>query len=167
MMQNGLSDERLEASLVGSPEYYMHAGNTNKAWVDQMYLDLLNRAADPQGEQAWLTALQNGAQRIDIAYGFAASAEREGIRVRADYQTFLNRSPSQSEVDAWVQQFESGRAVNEDVVAGFAASQEYFLRHLNNSSDWLLAVYHDILNRSADDAGYAASLAYLYSTESH
>jgi len=51
---------------------------------------------------------RSGVSPQAVAYGFATSREREGNRVRLDYQTFLGRTPSQSEVDAWVNQFAHG-----------------------------------------------------------
>src|SRR5207237_1330965 len=42
-MQHGLTDEQLEAGFIGSPEYYAFSGGTDKAWVDNMYQNLLGR----------------------------------------------------------------------------------------------------------------------------
>lgn len=121
----GMTDELLEAQFIGSPEYFQHSGGTNKDWVDHMYFDLLGRAPDPAGETSWVNALTNGMDRSVVAMGFAASAEREGITVRNDYQTFLGRQPGDSEVSSWVSAFQ-GELTNEDVVAGFVGSDEYF-----------------------------------------
>ncbi|HVX14394.1 MAG TPA: DUF4214 domain-containing protein [Pirellulales bacterium] len=128
LMQGGLSDELLEAGFIGSPEYYQHSGGTNKAWVDAMYENLLGRAADPAGEAVWLAALANGESRTSVAYGFAASPEREAEVIRGDYSTYLGRNPADAEVASWVLAFESGYS-NENVIAGFVASGEFFKLH--------------------------------------
>ncbi len=60
-------------------------------WVDAMYQDLLGRPADLTGQSYWVEQLKQGASRSGVAYGFAASLEREGQRIQADYQTFLRR----------------------------------------------------------------------------
>jgi hypothetical protein len=52
-MQQGLSDEHLEAYFVGSDEFYRHAGGTDKGWVDAMYQSLLGRPANSAGESFW------------------------------------------------------------------------------------------------------------------
>jgi hypothetical protein len=128
LMRAGLSDEHLEANFLASPEYYRHSGGTNKGWVDGMYQDLLARGADPSGEAVWVQALASGATRDQIAYNFAASPEREAIRIRADYSQYLGRAVSAPEVANWVFAFEQGFS-NEDVIAGFVASDEYFQKH--------------------------------------
>ena len=83
-----------------------------------------------------------------IAYGFAASAEREGMRVRGDYQKYLGRTPAQAEVDGWINAFVNHTASNEDVLAGFIQSPEYYRSHGGDARDWLFAAYNDALNRN-------------------
>lgn len=128
LMGQGLSDEQLAAQLIGTPEYFAHAGGTNKAWVDHMYFDLLGRSPDLQGEAAWVNALGAGMPRSLAAYGFASSSEREAIIVRNDYQVFLGRQASQMEVAGWVNGFSDGLR-NEDIIAGFVGSDEFFNNH--------------------------------------
>jgi hypothetical protein len=126
-MRQGLSDEQLQATFVGSPEYYAFTGATDRKWVDGMYHDLLGRPPDQAGENYWVQVLAAGADRETVAYGFAASLEREQMRVQDDYQSFLARPANAAEVDFWVNGFASG-GKNEDVVAGFVGSTEYYLR---------------------------------------
>jgi hypothetical protein len=97
----------------------------------------------------------------DIAYGFAASAEREGQHVTADYQHYLGRTPALWEVDYWVGQFVNADWTNERVIAGFVGSAEYFQSHYNNATDWLFAAYQALLGRQPDDAGLHAWLPVL------
>jgi hypothetical protein len=128
MQHHGLTDERLEAGFIGSPEFYQHAGGSDKLWVDAMYVDLLGRAADQQGESYWVGQLAKGVQRSDVAFGFAASLERERQRVSDDYMHYLGRLPDQQGIDFWVNQFAHG-LTNENVITGFVASDEYFKNH--------------------------------------
>ncbi len=127
-MQSGLTDEQLEASFIGSNEYYQHTGGTNPLWVDAMYQDLLGHAPDPSGEVYWVQQLTNGVSRTSVAFGFAASAEREGQHVQQDYQHYLGRTAAASEVNYWVSQFGVG-VTNEAIITGFVASEEYFQKH--------------------------------------
>ena len=132
LMHSGLTDEQLEAAFIGSPEFYGHSGGSDRAWVDEMYFDLLGRAPDAAGEAYWVNVLAHGGNRSQVAAGFAASLEREGQTVQNDYLTFLGRQPSQSEVNHWVNAFQHGSS-NEQLVAGFVGSNEYF--HQQTSDD--------------------------------
>ncbi len=127
-MRGGVSDELLESLFIGSPEFYLHSGGTDRAWVDAMYMNVLGRAPDAAGEAAWVAALAAGANRTSIAYNFAASPEREALRITSDYSNYLGRSPGHGDIAGWVAAFESGFS-NENVVAGFVASDEFFSRH--------------------------------------
>jgi hypothetical protein len=153
-LQNGLRDEQVVAAFLGSPEYYAHAGGTDPAWVDAIYHDLLGRAADPAGEAAWLTSLAAGTGRGAIAYGFATSTEAEGLVVQSDYQTYLGRSATAGEVSVLVNALQSG-ITNEQVIAGFVSSPEYFESATKGNGDqktWIRSLYSDVLNRSPSTA---------------
>ncbi|HWB13509.1 MAG TPA: DUF4214 domain-containing protein [Pirellulales bacterium] len=129
-MEAGLTDEELEAGFIGSDEFFTtQGGGTNAGWVDALYQKLLGRPADASGKAFWLAQLAAGESRAQVALGFTSSVEREEQRVTADYQTFLGRQPDQSGLNFWVSQFAQGRLTNEDVVAGFLASDEYFSKH--------------------------------------
>jgi autotransporter-associated beta strand protein len=159
-LQSGLTDEQLEAAFIGSAEYIQNHGGTSEAWVRGLYHDLLGRDPDAAGLNFWLDALQRGASPSGIAYGFAASAEREAQRITADYHQYLDRDPEPGIVAVWVNAFQNG-ARNEDVIAGFVGSGEYFRRKFNNVRDWLFSAYRDILSRPADDAGTITWLGIL------
>jgi hypothetical protein len=128
-MQNGLSDEQLEASFIGSAEFYQTSGGTAKGWVDAMYRDLLGRSPDSAGEAFWIQGLDQGASRAGVAYGFAVSTEREGQRITGDYQKYLGRLPDVSGLSYWLDQFANHGQINENLITGFAASNEYFYVH--------------------------------------
>jgi hypothetical protein len=155
-MQNyGLTDERLEARFVGSPEYINNHGGAGAGWVTGMYQNLLKRTPSRAEIALWVNGLNAGVSTEAVAYGFAASVERESNRVVADYQSFLGRRPSPAEVSIWVTGFTQG-VTNEAVVAGFLASAEHYSNHLNSPAAWLTAAYKDILNRAPDSAGYGS-----------
>lgn len=147
-MRSGLTDEQLEASFIGSAEFYSHLGGTDIKWVDGMYADLLGRQADPAGEQYWTRQLAAGESRSDVAYGFAASLEREQQRIEGDYRHYLNRPADQQGLSFWVNQFAEG-LTNEDLIAGFVGSSEYYA-HAADSSIALSA-------QLADDTGISSS----------
>jgi hypothetical protein len=128
MQNHGLTDERLEAGFISSPEFYTHAGGTDKAWVDALYQDLLGRPADAGGEAYWVHQLAVGVSRANVAYGFATGTERESQRITDDYMHYLGRQPDSQGLAYWVEQLASG-VTNEQVITGFVASDEYFHKH--------------------------------------
>ena len=151
LMQNGLTDEQMEADFIGSKEYIAKHGGTGRAWVTGMYQDLLGRNPSAAEVQGWVTALNNGTPAAAVALGFAASPEREGQRVRFNYRTYLGREAQPAEVDLWVNGFLAG-LTNEEMAAGFVGSAEYYQNAQKGHSDratWLSSAYQDILHRAA------------------
>jgi hypothetical protein len=156
-MHNGLSDEHLEADCIGSTEYIQNHGGAGAAWVTGMYQNLLGRTPSQAEVSQWLRQLTQGVSTTAIAYGFAASAEREGLRVIADYRQYLGRTPGAGEVANWVAAFESGAATNEGVVAGFLGSTEYVQKTLDNASGWFAAAIQDLFGHVATQVSAAPS----------
>jgi streptogramin lyase len=164
LMRHGLSDEQVEADFISAPEYIQDHGGLGAGWVESMYQDLLGRTPAPQEVNGWLVAMQNGWTPAQVAYGFAASPEREAIRVQQDYQQYLGRTASAAEVNGWVNAFLNLHYSNEDVTAGFIASWEYYNnpnRGKGDNTDWLLSVYRDVLHRLPGSGELAGWLAYL------
>jgi hypothetical protein len=161
MLSGSVTDEELEAQFIGSPEYINDHGGSGAGWIRGMYQDLLGRQPSDAEVQAWVAFLAQGGSPTTVAYEFAASPEREGIRIRADYQTYLGRGPSDAEVTAWVSAFANHQITNEDVIAGFVGSPEYFAKHYANAADWIFSAFNDVLGRNPDQATSAAWLGYL------
>jgi hypothetical protein len=145
-MQAGLTDEQLEACFISSPEYIQNHGGTGAAWVEGLYHDILGRAPDPVGLRSWLGALAAGVTPYQIADDFAASPEREGLRVIADYENYLGRYPTPVEVAGWVNAFLQGVS-NENVVAGIVGSTESYTRTGGTVDPalWLRGAYRHVL----------------------
>jgi hypothetical protein len=160
LLQRGMTDEELEAGFIGSPEYIRNHGGIGEAWVRGLYQDLLGRTPSPQEVTAWMNLLAGGASSYFIAHGFAASAEREALRVAGDYLHYLGRPSAAAETNAWVGLFQHGLD-NESVIGGFVGSAEYYHKHGADPRDWLVGAYHDILGRSPDDPSLGAWLAFL------
>jgi streptogramin lyase len=167
-MQHGLTDEHLEAGFIGSGEYIQSHGGAGAGWVQGMYQDLLGRTPAQAEVDHWLQVLRSGVSTVEVAYGFAASGEREGQRVTADYQEYLGRTPADSEVAGWVSAFESGSKTNEDVIAGFVGSAEYFQEHFGNAADWFASASQALFGTAATQSSSVPSYLYAVSaTLSH
>jgi subtilase family serine protease len=148
-MQQGLSDEWVEALFIGSTEYIVDHGGAGAGWVRGMYENLLGRMPAQSEVDQWVADINAGLSTTSVAYGFSASIERETNRVTADYTTYLNRVPGQSEVQGWVNDFEQGLS-NETVIAGFVGSLEFYGNNGGGPSAWLDAAYVGLFGGHAD-----------------
>jgi hypothetical protein len=128
-LQGGLSDEHLEASFFSSPEYIASKGGLGAGWVNGVYQDELGRPADPAGQAYFLSQIAAGVSPKQLTFTFAASPEREAQRIGVDYLRYLHRPLDVAGQAYWVDQFVHHGASNENVIAGFLASLEYFQQH--------------------------------------
>ncbi len=162
-MQQGLTQQRLEASFLSSPEYWTSHGGTSTAWVQALYHDLLERAPDEAGLNAWLAQMNAGTPAYEVALGLAASLERAAMQIREDYFTYLGRAASEEDVNYWTGRFRDG-ATNETLVAGFVASSEYYYKAAKGNgspADWIHSLYRNVLHRPAAAAEVSAWLGIL------
>ncbi len=165
-MQHGVTDEQIESCFIGSAEYIVSKGarpGNWAPWVTSMYQDLLGRAPSAAEVQEWVAGLNRGISTTFVAHGFAASAERETVRVTAIYEKFLDRAPTAVEVAQWVNAFEAGLATDEYIIAGFVGSAEYFHDHGGDATTWIVSAYEVILGHAPDSAGEQAWLTFLES----
>ncbi|HVX15362.1 MAG TPA: DUF4214 domain-containing protein [Pirellulales bacterium] len=124
-MRNGLTDQELEAGFVASAEFYASAGGTDAAWVSAIYRLLLGRTADGDGLTYWTGQLSAGVSRLAIAERIANSSENDSQLITADYEHYLGRAPDSDGLTYWLGQFTAGKT-NEDIIAGFTGSEEFF-----------------------------------------
>lgn len=157
MRTGDVTDEELEASIIGSAEYINANGGLGMEWILSMYTDLLGRVPTTQELINWYSQIVAGADPVAVAYGFAASGEREAVRVTTNYQTLLGRTPNQAEVNSWVDLFVNQGMTNETMRGAFTGSSEYF-SGLGQSSAaaWVSAAFTSLLNRAATPADVAA-----------
>jgi hypothetical protein len=100
-LQIGLSPERVDASILGSNEYFDRQGSGNIPYVQALYRDVLGREADSAGLEAHVAALARGATRTEVSFGFLTSVER-GTQVAGEaYQSLLGREGTEAELVMW------------------------------------------------------------------
>ena len=92
--------------------------------IDALYHDLLGRAPEPAGRQYWLTHFDVGT----IASQFLFSVEGRQVLVESYYSSILGRTFDRAGLDYWTQQLLTG-ASDENIIADFLSSQEYFQAH--------------------------------------
>lgn len=75
-LDNGSSLTSVAGVFVSSQEFVnQYGGLNNEAFVNQMYLNGLHRAADPSGANYWTTQLNNGLSRATLVAEFSESTE--------------------------------------------------------------------------------------------
>jgi hypothetical protein len=149
------------------------------AFISGLYHDVLGRAADSGGLQAFqqtLDAARNSVH-VQFALAYVTSPEERSDLVAGFYTKYLGRTPSAPEVAGWVAVLQQGETP-EQVIAAFISSAEYFQKQGGTNSGFVNQIYQDLLGRAPDpssqgflsllNGGAARSLitaAFLASTE--
>jgi hypothetical protein len=131
-LDKGGTAEQLEASLLGSEEYFNasvfrrnHANGTNDAFLAGLYGDVLHRMIDPVGLQGRTQALANGTSRSAVAASVLASLESDQMEVQTLYSRFLRRTADSSGLGTFTESLQKG-VPNEAIIATLLGSDEYF-----------------------------------------
>ena len=89
-----------------------------------------------------------------LAQGYNWSQEQEARRFIVNmYQEYYQRSPSESEVQNWMQYIRKGDSLKE-IHASFIGSEEYFNKHRRNQSSWLNGVFATVVNRNPQSSEF-------------
>ncbi len=172
-VQGGQPLSGLASGFLASDEFRARFGDIgdNGAYVDRLYQNVLGRAGDAAGREAWTSALNAGASRADVLVAFSESAEskagtsalvQNGIWDRSEaaaevarlYDTVFGRSPDVPGLVVWKTAIEGGGAALVQVADAFTASGEFRARYGDlNNRDFADALYVNTLDRAADRAG--------------
>ena len=158
---------------------------SDEAFVTLLYNVLLNRAPDPVGMEAWLSALETGASRKYVIAGLANSQEWKGLCaeyqiepgsfssdeprdqnlmvtafVQRLYTLCLNRSADVPGLNYWTSELVKKSQDCAHVAYGFFFSKEFFAKNLTNA-DYVEVLYQVLLGRGSDPVGRAAWVAQL------
>ena len=120
----GTSISAVGVHVFASDEFLHRSGGTLAGFVDQLYLRLLGRASDDDGQRYWLEQMRRGATRASVAHAFYASVESRRDRVRSTYLEVLERPADADGLTYWTDRLR----FHDDVVlaAALAVSAEYF-----------------------------------------
>lgn len=147
-----------ETALVGSssPGTTVASGTANQNFVNQVFLDLLGRAADVSGLGYWSTLLDQGGSRQTVLNGIQGSTEFRQILVQSLYKHYLKRSADASGLSSFQAFFQQGGTVAQ-AASILVSSAEYFqVRGGNTNNGWLTVLYSDVLGRAIDSNGSAS-----------
>jgi hypothetical protein len=129
---SGLTDEQVEAQILGSAEYFSIAGGTNAAWISRIYQDVLGRAPSTAETTTWSTLLGT-ASRTTVALNILNSVEARTQRVGGYFPRFLRRNGASADTSPFVGALAAG-STDEQVIALIVGADEY------NSASTVLVV---------------------------
>lgn len=129
------ANPRESRALASSPSSYLVA----------LYQKVLGRTPDYGEPEGWLRS----APRLpldQVAKEFLCSEEKRREKISNYYRSFLGRSESVWENDAWFRSRQSW----EEMTIGFLGSEEYFRRSGGTHVAFVTRLYHDLLGRAPD-----------------
>lgn len=138
---------------------------TDEEFVTIVYSNVLRRVPDAEGLAFWLDQLDDGRTRASVLVSFADSIENiertstappmtdAGMEVLRLYRAAFGRVPDSGGFDFWLARRNTGDSLSV-LATQFIASPEAS-GYLDNPEDSLFieALYGNVLNRNADDAG--------------
>jgi uncharacterized delta-60 repeat protein len=128
-------------------------GTQNQRFVAQVYLDLLQRPADPGGLTFWTGMLNQGSSRTQVALGIENSQEYHALTVQGLYGFLLKRPVDPVGLSGWTNFLAQGNTA-EQLESLLIGSPEYFLQRAGgNNTTFIQAVYGDVLQRPPDSGG--------------
>jgi hypothetical protein len=160
--------------FTASPEFLAVYGSLNNSdFLNQLYLNVLNRAAEPAGLAYWTSVLNSGTTRGAVLAGFSDSAENisnyalqlsaglwdideTAASVARLYWGALDRAPDAGGLSYWTGQLKSGAQSLSQEAAAFVGSVEYQATYgiLDNAA-FVNQLYLNVLDRVADAGGLA------------
>lgn len=119
----------------------------NATFVKRLYLDLLNRDAEPSGLTYWVGLLDRNVNRQTVAQAIWRSDEHLTMEVNGFYTTYLRRTADAGGRAHWVNVLKSGVS-EEQVVRTFLLTPEYLQKNAGSDA-FVRAIYFDLLGRDA------------------
>jgi autotransporter-associated beta strand protein len=126
-MVAGVSELEVIDDFIASPEY-QNAHASDASYVDSLYANILGRSDTDAERNSWVTFLQRGGTREQIALTFKTSFEYDIKIVDAYYVNLLNRIPGRDEGVSWVICMLNAVCDQDTVAEAFLASGEFFAR---------------------------------------
>jgi hypothetical protein len=124
VIRGGRTPASVAAHFYASDEYHQRVGGTDRAWIADLYDELLLRTADEAGPGYWVDQLVAGAPRHRVALAFYQSLESRLTRVSGLYDSLLGRAPDPCGRSHWAQVLADGHDLR---LATFLASSGEYL----------------------------------------
>ncbi|MBD0270817.1 MAG: DUF4214 domain-containing protein [Acetobacteraceae bacterium] len=163
----GFTDSAEFAQRYGAPD--------NAGFVTLLYGNVLGRAPDAAGLNAWVGALNAGAlTRADVVLGFSDSAEfkaaiapalangiwapdPDAVDVARIYLASLDRPPDAGGLAFWTNALDSGAATTRQLATALVDSAEFGAKYggATTNAAFVDLLYQNVFDRSADPEGAA------------
>lgn len=126
-----------------------------KRLVDELYLEVLSRTADPAGEGYWVGQVMGAGQGpVAIAHSLLGSVEYRSNLVQSLYWQYLGRGGNSAGITSWVDAMGRGMT-DEQVRLAFLGSPEFWTNSGGNAKGYVDALYQTVLQRQPDSSGEA------------
>jgi uncharacterized delta-60 repeat protein len=130
-----------------------NVGTPNQRFVEQLYLDLLQRPVDASGLASWTGMLDQGVSHAQVITAIQSSLEYRTLVVGDLYQLVLGRAVDASGLSTWVSFLNRGGTA-EQVESFLLGSDEFFAAHGSDiTQGFLPALYQTALRRPIDTSG--------------
>lgn len=140
-------------TVAGQTVEFTAASSPHQKYVTAVYEDVLGRAPDPDGLAYWASLLDQGTAISSVADSIAHSAEYyANFVIKPAYHTLLGRAADDAGLAYWTQQMQNG-LTDQELEAGFVASDEFFKNAGGTNIAWIDSIYKLLLGRSADTSG--------------
>lgn len=126
VIRSGRTPAEVASFFYASAEYHRLAGGTDRAWITDLYEELLLRTPDTAGLEFWTHRLAAGADRSLVASDFYASLESRRTRVSSLYDSLLGRTPDHAGHAYWSEVLQDGQDIR--LATFLASSAEYYER---------------------------------------
>jgi hypothetical protein len=121
----------------------------DKQFVKQLYSDVLGRSPDRATSAMWVTFLQNGGARIQVASALTSSQEYRKLLIDQVYMDYLNRPPASDELNFWLAWMQQG-ATDDQLRAQVLASDEFYGKAGGTNDLFLNQLYLEVLGVPID-----------------
>lgn len=124
----------------------------NRAFVAQVYRDVLKREADPNGLTFWVGQMGQGLSNTDVVLAIQNSQEGQTLYCQEVCQDLLGRAPTDAELEAVLAAFGLG-GTREQIKAALAGSEGFFQLSGGSNEAFVDNLYQEALGRAPDAAG--------------
>jgi hypothetical protein len=131
--QGGMTLESMASKFAASSEFQKLYGSLgNRAFVEQVYRNVLDREPDAEGTDYWVQQLDRGVTRGKVIVGFTESPENRratatDVTISWAFAQMVDRMPTTGERAQWQRQLAAGSDA-EDLVRSLAASDAFARR---------------------------------------
>jgi hypothetical protein len=128
LTQPGNTMDTVRIDFLGSDIYYNRVGGTNAAYVSALFADVWNKPVDAALLNQFVSELNSGTPRKEVAAAFVTDLRGYQAQVAADYDKVLDRPPSPISLSFFASFRQNGGA-NEQILAQLHGSSE-LMKHM-------------------------------------